>query len=561
MERGPKVKPGMDKPKGRTKGQSMPREARRQLMKEYMAQAQEKAGQYAHGGEGEKKLEKGAAQQVEDFMAEGAGSMGKAGKQFAKDGAKNLAQRHRAKKARKEYVVEKAGTAQRAGRGREGVHGSSPASSGTTTQGTGGKATPKGRAKTKAVKDSRNAAISKMGRPGAKTSKAALAGRKVRRASTARVKQQAAKMAQASAKRATHAARRLALMLKAAAKAVVKVLAMIVSAAGPFVLILIAFAGIAMMIASPFGLFFSKEDTGQGVAPISTVIREVAEDFNSRMKEIQDTNEWDELRVHYQGKRGNNWKDVLAVFAVKTVLYNENAADVVTIDADKAERIRGVFWDMTELSYRIEEIKHYDEETEITTYTYILHITITQRQATAQADSYAFTQDQRDILAEMLSGAYDELFRDLIGGAGELGDGTPVIGTGSYIWPSDSSSRVTDYFGPRTHPVTGEPDDHYGIDIGAGYGTNVLAADAGQVVTAEWHWSYGNHIIIDHGDGRRTLYAHMSVLSAHAGQSVSQGEIIGLVGETGVVDGAHIHFETHVNGVRVDPLTYFSGYG
>ncbi|NLW79569.1 MAG: hypothetical protein GXY32_09200 [Ruminococcaceae bacterium] len=153
-------------------------------------------------------------------------------------------------------------------------------------------------------------------------------------------------------------------------------LAMIASAAGPFVVVLIAFAAIAMMIASPFGLFFSKEDTGQGVAPISVVIRELAEDFNARVKEIQNTNEWDELQVHYEGKRGNNWKDILAVFAVKTVLFDENAADVVTIDADKAERIRAVFWDMTELSHRIEEIEHYDEETDTTTYTYILHITI-----------------------------------------------------------------------------------------------------------------------------------------------------------------------------------------
>ncbi|MDL2295141.1 M23 family metallopeptidase, partial [Ruminococcaceae bacterium OttesenSCG-928-D13] len=470
-----------------------------------------------------------------------------------------------AKKARKEYVVKKAEMARRteqAGRIRDVERGGSSASTtGNTTPGTGGKVSPKGRAKAKAVKNNRGAMLSKMSRPGARTSKAALAGRKAGRAGAGQLKQQAAKVAQAAAKRTAQAARHMAQMLANAAKAVVKVLSMIVSAAGPFVVILIAFAAIAMMIASPFGLFFSKEDTGQGVAPISTVIREVAEDFNSRIKEIQDTNEWDELQVHYSGKRGNNWKDVLAVFAVKTVLYDENAADVVTIDADRAERIRGVFWDMTELAHNIEEVPHYDAATDTTTYTYILHITITQRAANTQANSYAFTQDQRDILAEMLSEAYDELFRDLIGGAGEIGDGTPVVGIGSYIWPSDASNRVTSYFGSRTHPVTGDPDDHYGIDIGAGHGTNVLAADGGRVVTSEWHWSYGNHIIIDHGDGRRTLYAHMSVLVASSGQNVAQGEVIGLVGSTGVVKGAHLHFETHVNGVRVDPLSYFSGYG
>ncbi len=591
-ERGPKTKPRMTKPKGHAAGQTMPREARRQLMREYMEKGREAAIRYGagiagaadSGGDTTQKPEGQAVQQVEDSLRDGAQSAGRAGVSAAKQGKDRFMQSQRQKKARRQYVVEKAGKAEkvkqaeragdsehtgqtgRPGRVRDVEHSgsaASPAGKGAkSTTTTGGKMTPKTRGKAKAVKDSRGAMLAKLGRPGARTSKAALAGRKagnLRKA--AQLKRRAAKLAQAAARRSAQAARRMAILIKNVAKAVVKTLMLIVSAAGPFVLILIAFAGIAMMIASPFGLFFSSEDTGQGVAPVSAVIRDVAADFNGQMLAIQNGSTWDELRVHYAGKRGNNWRDVLAVFAVKTVLFDEEEADVVTIDADKAERIKAVFWDMTELSHRMETIEHHDENTGITTYTYILHITIIQRDANAQADRYDFTGDQRDILAEMLSGAYDELFRDLIGGAEELGDGTPVIGTGSYIWPSDSSSRVTSYFGYREHPVTGEADDHLGIDIGAGGGTNVLAADAGRVVTAEWHWSYGNHIIIDHGDGRRTLYAHMSLMVAIAGQNVAQGEVIGLVGATGVVDGAHLHFETHVNSVRVDPLSYFSGYG
>ncbi len=548
-ERGPKVKPRMEKPKVRTKGQSMPREARRQLMNEYIAAGKEKAAQY--GGDSGEKPDRQAVQQVEDTARDGAGRAGRAGQSAAKQGKDHLVQHHRQKKARKQFVVEKAEkgqNAERVGRTRDVGRGGSSAG-GAPKHGTA------------AAKGKQHAAASKINRPGAKTSKAALAGRKARQAGGAQVKRQAAKAAKAAARRSAQATRRVAQMIKTVARVIVRVLAMVASAAGPFVMILVVFAAIAMMIASPFGLFFSSEDTGQGVAPISAVIREVAEDFNRQMKEIQDAKEWDELQVHYEGKRGNNWKDILAVFAVKTVLLDENAADAVTIDTDKAERIRGVFWDMTELSHRIEEVEHYDEDTDTTTYTYILHITITQRDATAQADSYTFTQDQRDILAEMLGGAYDEFFRNLIGGAGELGGGTSVVGTGSYIWPSDSSNRVTSYYGPRTHPVTGVEDFHLGIDIGAGYGANILAADSGQVVTAEWHWSYGNYIVIDHGDGRRTLYAHMSLMVASVGQAVAQGEVIGLVGETGVVDGAHIHFETHTSGGRVDPLSYFSGYG
>ncbi len=595
-ERGPKTKPRMTKPKGHAAGQTMPREARRQLMREYMEKGREAAIRYGagiagaaeSGGNTTQKPEGQAVQQVEDSLRDGAQSAGRAGVSAAKQGKDRFMQSQRQKKARRQYVVEKAGKAEkvkqaeragdsehtgqtgRPGRVLDAEHSGSAASStgkagkGATSATTaGGKGMPKTRGKAKAVKDSRGTALAKLGRPGARTSKAALAGRKagnLRKA--AQLKQRAAKLAQAAARRSAQAARRVAILIKNVAKAVVKTLMLIVSAAGPFVLILIAFAGIAMMIASPFGLFFSGSDTGQGVAPVSAVIRDVAADFNGQMLAIQNGSTWDELRVHYAGKRGNNWQDVLAVFAVKTVLFDEEEADVVTIDADKAERIKAVFWDMTELSHRMETIEHHDETTGATTYTYILHITITQRDAGAQADRYGFDQDQRDILAEMLSGAYDEFFRNLIGGAGELGDGTPVIGTGSYIWPSDSSSRVTSYFGYREHPVTGEADDHLGIDIGAGGGTNILAADAGRVVAAEWHWSYGNHIIIDHGDGRRTLYAHLSMMVAIAGQNVAQGEIIGLVGATGMTNGgAHIHFETLVNSGRVDPLSYFSGYG
>lgn len=548
-ERGPKLKPPMDKPKARTKGQVMPREARRQLMKEYVAKSIEKAGRYqSDAADTGQKPDRNAVQQVEDFAKDGAEKVGRTVEDMANRGINRFKQSQQQKKMRKDFVVKKGEKARNV---RNVECGASSVASGKKAPKTGA-ATPKGK---------QGVARLKVAPPGTKTSKAALAGRKAKNAGKTQLKKQAAKAAQAAKKGAAKAAQRMAQILKNTAKAVVKLLAMIASATGPFVLILAAFAGIAMMIASPFGLFFSKEDTGAGVAPISAVIRETAEDFNQQILNIQNDNEWDELRIHYDGKRGNNWKDVLAVFAVKTVLFDKDAADVVTIDADKAERIRAVFWDMTELSHCIETVEHYDEDTDTTTYTYILHITITQRSATTQAERYAFTQDQKDILAEMLGGAYDEFFRDLIGGAGEIGGGTPVIGIGSYIWPSDSSSRVTSHYGERTHPVTGEPDFHYGIDIGGAHGSNVLAADGGRVVTAEWHWSYGNYIIIDHGAGRRTLYAHMSLLIAGAGQDVAQGEVIGLVGSTGVVDGAHLHFETFANGSRVDPLLYFSGYG
>lgn len=165
---------------------------------------------------------------------------------------------------------------------------------------------------------------------------------------------------------------------------------------------------------------------------------------------------------------------------------------------------------------------------------------------------------------EEVSNAEDELQAQIDKMADELkkqeAAGNSVASTGTYIWPSQASRYVTSKFGTRWHPVYQRYKTHYGIDIGASYGTNVLAADSGTVVTATYSSSYGNYVLINHGGGNMTLYAHMSKLNVSAGQSVSQGQVIGLIGSTGVSTGPHLHFEIRVNGTRVNPLDYFSNY-
>ena len=145
------------------------------------------------------------------------------------------------------------------------------------------------------------------------------------------------------------------------------------------------------------------------------------------------------------------------------------------------------------------------------------------------------------------------------GDSGNTGGSKPT-GSGRFIWPAPASYIITSDYGIRTRD-NGTTRMHYGIDIGAAYGTNVLAADSGTVLTTYYHWSYGNFVIIDHGNGYQTLYAHMSRVYVSVGQSVSQGEVIGLVGNTGDSNGAHCHFEVRVNGSCQDPKSYLSGYG
>ena len=99
---------------------------------------------------------------------------------------------------------------------------------------------------------------------------------------------------------------------------------------------------------------------------------------------------------------------------------------------------------------------------------------------------------------------------------------------------------------------------HTGIDIDADTGDPIVAAAGGKVIYAGYRGGYGNTIIIDHGGGMATLYAHQSQLAASTGQEVRLGDLIGYVGSTGLSTGPHLHFEVRINGAHRDPAPYFS---
>lgn len=112
---------------------------------------------------------------------------------------------------------------------------------------------------------------------------------------------------------------------------------------------------------------------------------------------------------------------------------------------------------------------------------------------------------------------------------------------------------VSSNFGPRE--LNGRNDYHQATDIACAQGTPIYAADGGKVLRAEWHSSYGNYVLIDHGGGLSTLYAHCTMLTVSAGQTVTKGQTIGTVGQTGYAFGYHLHLELRINGERVDPRT------
>ncbi len=130
------------------------------------------------------------------------------------------------------------------------------------------------------------------------------------------------------------------------------------------------------------------------------------------------------------------------------------------------------------------------------------------------------------------------------------------VGTGVMAWPLRGYSSISSNYGYRT--LRGKSNLHTGIDIPAPPGTPIYAADSGEVILARYYGSYGNCVIISHGNNLATLYAHQSKLGTSVGATVQKGDVIGYVGTTGNSTGNHLHFEVRKNGSHVSPWNYVS---
>ncbi len=133
-------------------------------------------------------------------------------------------------------------------------------------------------------------------------------------------------------------------------------------------------------------------------------------------------------------------------------------------------------------------------------------------------------------------------------------NGIVILGTGQFNLPSDAP--ISSGFGYRMHPILGYERFHSGLDFAADYGSPILAADRGVVIFAGWYGGYGNAIILDHGNGLTTMYAHSQELYVSEGQTVQRGQAIAAVGSTGLSTGPHLHFEVRKDGEPVDPQAY-----
>ena len=171
---------------------------------------------------------------------------------------------------------------------------------------------------------------------------------------------------------------------------------------------------------------------------------------------------------------------------------------------------------------------------------YLSKLTDEERQLQTKIDEYNL--QVAEIEAEIKMLALNSISSDYIGGA--------------MLWPVPGYTRLTSLYGMRVHPITGAYKLHTGIDISAPLGTSFIAAANGIVTKATYNTAYGNMVIIDHGGGVQTLYAHGDEILVQLGQTVSAGTEVLKVGSTGYSTGPHAHFEIRINGQTVNPLNY-----
>ena len=332
------------------------------------------------------------------------------------------------------------------------------------------------------------------------------------------------------------------LMALLGAGGVVLVLAMVIGAA-------------AAVIGSPMGILFSDESGDPNSIRIAEIVAQTNADFGAAINDIVSVHpECSETTIEYDYEDGHTWAsywpEVLAVFAVQNNLNNDG--DVVVIDEGKKRLIQDTFWTMHEIRAEVEEVTATPEPTEdepdpepVTEY--ILHITVSSKSVDALADLYRFTQDQRDILHQLLS---EEMRPSLLALCGGI-----AVADGTLCWPLPGHTYISCHFGEVD--AFGNA-GHRGTDIPAPEGTPILAAHSGTVLVSGWNDSYGNQVLLDNGAGLSTRYAHMTASAVTAGETVTAGQVIGYVGSTGDSTGNHLHFEVMQDGVRVNPMDMVS---
>ena len=221
--------------------------------------------------------------------------------------------------------------------------------------------------------------------------------------------QRTTKAAETAVQKTAQAANRALRSILAAARSLIAVL---MAGGSTVVSLVLIICLIGLLIASPFGIFFSGEDSGTGYT-MPEAVSMLNSEFSAKIEQIKAENPYDELDMDNAGSAAmiSNWRDVLAVYAVRTTTDNASPDEVATLTEGKMEILREIFWDMNAISYHLETVSGGEDEGD----TVILRITVTVKDYLQMADEYRFNADQRKLLEELMQPEYQELFAALTG--------------------------------------------------------------------------------------------------------------------------------------------------
>ena len=307
-------------------------------------------------------------------------------------------------------------------------------------------------------------------------------------------------------------------------------------------------------------LYEEQIDTlSQNLSQIETQIREAETVLAEIESRYQYQNELLEKRLLYAYKSGKTrYLDVLLSstdimdfiskyhFISEMIRYDEILLESITAQKNKMEEVNKQLEEAkTNLKNNKDEQKKIAislENSKIIRNSYVNKLTEDEMKIQQELDLY---QEELNLVElEILMAALEET------------DGKYVGGT--FAWPAPGYYTITSHYGMRFHPVIKLYRNHSGTDIGAPLGSYIIAANDGIVTKSTYSYSYGNMIMIDHGGGVKTLYAHGSELLVKVGDVVKRGDVIMKAGSTGWSTGPHLHFEIRINGTTIDPYPYIT---
>lgn len=367
-----------------------------------------------------------------------------------------------------------------------------------------------------------------------------------------------------------------------AGQAVARAAVGLLGGAGALIALVLVIGGAAAVIGTPFGVFWSGNDSDSQSVP--QAVAQINGEFSAKISQIQVDHPADSVVIHWEPDGGSsltitNWTDVIAVFAVKTAGADADATDVVTIDEERIALIRQVFWDMNEISYHVQTIKHEDSTEKI------LHITITSKRAEEMPDIYQFNQSQKEALTEILKPEYAQMLAELVGTyGGEMELTEEQIRDMIAAMPEDISparravvEKAYSLLG-KVHYFWGGKSRAIGWDSRWGTPTRVTATGSRTTGTirpfgldcsgfVDWVFNNALDYVIGHGGGAASQHDYCKPISwkeALPGDLVfypADSHVGVLVGKDAAGDPLIIHCASSQNNVVLTGLQGFASIG